>query len=784
MAHIVIKNLQKAYSSGNGKKLLAIDIDDLTIPLGGIIAIVGGSGSGKTTFLNLVGGLESIEKHPNYDTQVELKLNSQRRPSSLVSAVFKKSNTEGFPYNRVSYIFQEGYLIKQASLAVNLAITRRAAGLQADKESLEQLLDQAQLNDKNIETHLGKNLTDRTVTLSGGQQQRINIARALGRDPELVFADELSSSLDPQKAEDVMGELKNWVWDGEEPRSRERSELNRSILWVTHDYHLAAEFADALIVLNGGKAASGMKMPLEVNHLENTIDAADIKSWVESSKIPVEAISSGYPESVVADSINKVVPRPQRTISYARAAFQNIGAGVTLSLMEAFPERNYNHTSKIANISRLSRPLVGFSHWVRALQLASILALIMIIIYGREEVIHYFDEQLNDPTLRHVIVQQNSRELRQSVINDKSLKHLSDSIRDIKDITGKASIGVDESVAFGRFTEVVDVYPTGKTKIEKGFVPEVIFGIFERKEPVYATLNVHTMGEEGCDFGVASKKPQDIMPYADRLEVIVTRKYIEDFKRMYNINLCHKPYLDLYDFGSKPVKFKVVGFIDKAPADGYDRFDALIDVDIWKNWYSGMGKPIYSSFSRAAVYFNPVNHKGVIEELGKRSFSFDEEIVSKFNRLIGTASQLRNTFVVIAWLTLAVAATVAGGLIWGYLAQNAKSIAVLRAHNAWFWTLFSAIPFQVLLTFSFAVFYLAGFTFIWNYLVIGTSMPERLALLSDGAWSPDVISWHMITSTYAWVLGSLAVMVLVGWFCLVLWRLTHRNLAHELRQAY
>lgn len=780
MGFIRIKNLVKNFRADGDASPPAVSIESLIIPLGGIVAIVGGSGSGKTTLLNLLGGLEPLDTSSDKERVLDLKLSTEHETRHLHSTRGFQSQ---FPYEKASYIFQEGYLLKQASIALNLAITRRAAGLSSDGPALEALLERAKLND--VESlHRVKTPADRTVTLSGGQQQRINIARALGREPELVFADELSSSLDPHKADAVLSELKQWVWEGADTAG-ERTRLTRTILWVTHDYHLAAKYADALIVLKDGGVAGGLKSPIEVRSLNDAISAESIATWVEKGP------PSGLPVACDGDSIDpklfttEPLLRSNREVS-GLSSLRNLGAGVALSLMEAFPERAASRSTIIETVKKVMRPVIGFAHWVRAVQLAAVLALIMIIIYGKQEVIAYFDAQLNDPSLRHVIVQQNSRELQKSSLDEASIRELNDIIRAIKTPAGVPALGDDVDSVFGRFTEVLDVYPTGETRIEPGYVPEAVVGVLDRQEPVYQTLAVHPLNEADrrCAFDAPTVQPDELMPYADRLQVIVTRQYLADYKRMYQRNLCETPWLDFYDYGPEPLKFQVVGFVDSPPADGYDRFDILLDVDIWNTWYARMNKPVFRSFSRAAVYFNQSNHQGVIDELVTRAFAFDTEIVNKFSRLIGTAAQLRNTFVVIAWLTLAVAATVASGLIWSYLAQNAKSIAVLRAHNAWFWPLFSAIPFQVLLTFCYSLFYLAAFAFVWNFLVITTPLSAYLSELTAGAWMADVITWQTVSGTLNWVFGSLLVMILVGWICLMSWRLCHRNLAHELRQAY
>jgi len=276
--------------------------------------------------------------------------------------------------------------------------------------------------------------------------------------------------------------------------------------------------------------------------------------------------------------------------------------------------------------------------------------------------------------------------------------------------------------------------------------------------------------------------PAELIPYDDELVVILSKRYLEESAEMFDIDLCTHPYLDFWDRDTRT--FRIVGFVDQPPADGFDVFDAIIQTDVWRTWYSGMNKREINNLSRAAVYFNQQNHSGVIDKLFDRSFAFDQEIVNKFKRLLTTAAQLRNTFAVLTWLSLIVAITVAAGLIWAYLANNAKSIAVLRAHNAWFWPLVSAIPFQLVLAFSYAILYLFLGAVCWNILVTLPGFVPFITHWTGGHWVPSSLNWHHVQSSGQWLLISLVGMVLVGWICLGLWHVTHRRLAHELRQAY
>lgn len=772
-----IRNLKKDYNPQEVMQPAAINIAQLDIELGGIIAIVGGSGSGKTTFLNLISGLEDFDRDSKLNTVLDLQLPGD---SDLIQL------SQSFPHDRVSYIFQQGYLLSQASIGINLAMTRRAAGLRADAKSLDNLLSMAQLHDSDDKSNLArKSLKDRALTLSGGQQQRINIARALGREPVLLFADELSSSLDPHKAHLVLTELRNWLWQGQNHNTGSRINLQRTMLWVTHDYELACDYADAIIVLHEGRVAEHCERPIECNTNQPSICSTDLLDWVHTGRVPQRyAQSDSKPEiespplqSSAADHDGSNAKSQQ--LSPLESVLGNIGSGIALSWLEAYPLPRPSGSAIVRVVRQVCRPLFGFSHWVRALQLAAVLSLIMIITYGRNEVIEYFDSQLNDPSLRHVIVQQNTKELQRSVIDDDSLESLSMSIGDLSGPKAHA-----EKSAFGRFTESVDVYPEGIDLINPGYIAEITIGILDRDEPAYKALEVVPLDEAspGCNSDVTIM-PGELIPYADELTLIVSQSYIQEVKNIYDTDLCANPFLDLWDAGT-PRTFRVVGYVPNPPADGYDHFDAMMQIGVWRNWVSLVGKSQIESFSRAAVYFTQSNHKGVIAELYARAFAFDREIISKFERLIGTAAKLRNTFLVISWLTLAVAATVAAGLIWSYLAQNSKSIAVLRAHAAWVWPLAAAIPFQLLLTFSYSVAYIAITISLWNWLVDHSGLAMQVANMTGGTWLPSRLTWPMIETTLPWVLGSLVVMLLVGWVCLFVWRVTHHRLAHELRQAY
>ena len=803
---IRLRHVRKRYARGEADASAALAVDSLDIPLGGIVAIVGGSGSGKSTLLNLLGGLEAPDRGAGPAPRLDLRLPGERTAHRIAAG-------DPYPRRRASYVFQQGYLLSQASIGLNLEITRRAAGHRVDDAALRALGRAARLDlvgggDRvggtgdgvGGESGRAKRLGDRAVTLSGGQQQRLNIARALGREPAILFADEPTSSLDPRTAAEVLETLACWV-RGIEPQadgaaaarprttartrsplgSPERCALERTMIWVTHDYPLACRFADALIVLAPGRPMPDLETPIELDRSgAGRVTPADIESWLRAERLPPaltertlplpERVPSPRAPAATPSGDGGPVPRgdagampcedvpplpaARPPASGAGPILANMLAGIRLSWMEAFRDGRFTHSA-------------------RALQLAAVLALILIVTHGQQAVIGYFDAALADPSLRHVIVQQNMRDLSRSAIDADSLAALDAEILD--DAASRR--------AFGRFSETVELYPEGVDTIARGFVAQAEIGILEKAEPVYAALEVLPLGDgvPGC-ASTDRVPPGALIDYADELVLIVSRRYVEEYRKMYGVDLCAEPRIDVWD-ANDPLTFRVVGVAERMPADGYERFDALMQADVWRTWVSRVGKPLLGTYSRAAVYFDRDDHGRVLDALRARAFAFDDEIVSKFERLITTAASLRNTFMAITWLSLGVAVTVAAGLIWSYLSQNAKAIALLRAHDAWRAPLVAAIPFQLTLTFAASLAALLVAVLGWNVAIGLEPVRAAIARLAGGRVELAPVPAHLLADSVPTLALTYAAVVAVGLASLFAWRALHPSLAHELRET-
>lgn len=195
----------------------AFETDNLELAAGKLIAIVGNSGSGKSTFLKLIGGITSPTSGDVYFEG--LKLNGAK-PKAI----------ENYYQRSIDIIFQEFNLLANLSVSDNLGLLK-AVNKQITDEQISQLLSELEIAD----------VSDKLASqLSGGEAQRVAIARALLKETKVILADEPTGSLDMRNTERVMSIFQRLAKDG------------KSIVYVTHDLHLAAK-ADQIYVISDGK---------------------------------------------------------------------------------------------------------------------------------------------------------------------------------------------------------------------------------------------------------------------------------------------------------------------------------------------------------------------------------------------------------------------------------------------------------------------------------------------------------------------------------------------------
>lgn len=204
-----VRDLRKAYRTPQGRKTTVVDVPAFTLARGEQVAIRGASGSGKTTFLNLLGGI----LRPDAGT-VRV---SGRNLSALGPAQRDRVRAES-----IGYVFQTFNLLQGYSALENV-LMGMMFGPGADVERARDLLDRV---------GLATRMHHRPRALSVGQQQRVAVARALAASPSLVLADEPTGNLDPNRAAEAMALIRALC--------RERG---AALLVVSHGREILRRFA-------------------------------------------------------------------------------------------------------------------------------------------------------------------------------------------------------------------------------------------------------------------------------------------------------------------------------------------------------------------------------------------------------------------------------------------------------------------------------------------------------------------------------------------------------------
>ncbi|MCL2488136.1 MAG: ATP-binding cassette domain-containing protein [Oscillospiraceae bacterium] len=217
-----LKHIRKVYTVGDIK---TVALDDINVAFREreFVAILGASGSGKTTCLNIVGGLD------RYDSgEMTIKGKNTRD--------FRDKDWDAYRNNSIGFVFQSYNLITHISIVDNVEMSMTLSGVSGAEKRRRavEVLERVGLKD-----HLHK----KPNQLSGGQMQRVAIARALVNNPEILLCDEPTGALDSTTSVQIMDLIKEIAKD-------------RLVIMVTHNARIAEKYADRIIQFEDGLIVS------------------------------------------------------------------------------------------------------------------------------------------------------------------------------------------------------------------------------------------------------------------------------------------------------------------------------------------------------------------------------------------------------------------------------------------------------------------------------------------------------------------------------------------------
>ena len=232
MSYVEFKDVKKVYKTGEVEINALRDVD-FEIEKGEFCVIVGASGAGKTTILNILGGMDTL-------TSGSVKLDGRE-----ISTLNKRQLTAYRRYD-VGFVFQFYNLVQNLTALENVELA---------SEICRDPLDPAQTL---TSVGLGERLNNFPAQLSGGEQQRVSIARALAKNPKLLLCDEPTGALDYKTGKQVLGLLQETC-----------RKTGRTVIVITHNTALTA-MADRVIQVRSGQIVSNKvnEHPVPVEEIE------------------------------------------------------------------------------------------------------------------------------------------------------------------------------------------------------------------------------------------------------------------------------------------------------------------------------------------------------------------------------------------------------------------------------------------------------------------------------------------------------------------------------------
>lgn len=283
-----LKNITKSYKTGD---FIQNALKDVTLSFreNEFVAILGQSGSGKTTMLNIIGGLD---RYDSGDLVIDNKSTKH----------FKDKDWDAYRNHCIGFVFQSYNLITHITILANVEMGMTLSGVSASQRRAKAL---EVLDKVGLKEHAHK----KPNQLSGGQMQRVAIARALANDPDIILADEPTGALDSDTSVQIMELIQEIAKD-------------KLVIMVTHNPELADTYANRTIQLKDGEVLS------DTNPVKDSED--------QSTTFNIKKTSMSY-LTALRLSFNNIKTKKARTLltSFA-SSIGIIGIALILALSNGF----------------------------------------------------------------------------------------------------------------------------------------------------------------------------------------------------------------------------------------------------------------------------------------------------------------------------------------------------------------------------------------------------------------------------------------------------------------
>lgn len=622
-----------------------LDITDLVIRRNRLTVIVGKSGAGKSTLLNILAGLDR-----GSEVSRVLAAIGGEGLADLSKAQSKLSR-------KASYVFQQGHLLANGSLRLNLSLSANVVTTRDQQLSALEMAHLTEIGDAQD----GDILDLRCRQLSGGEQQRLNVARAFIRDPEVIFADEPSSSLDKDTAGRVVNSLKEWL----------ALRPGRSVIMVTHDRGLAM-LADDLIVLDDGHVGYQGPCPSSIEDLNGLVPTS-----IARNELPLASDD----QNVKFDA-----PEPGR-FSLLRDALELAVQNLILPRL-AVQGRRWRR----------------FSRWPSTLIYFFLFALLCGAVTTKRISDNYFNEAVSDPRITQIVLGGNTMFEQETRLTPERIADLNDSGSGMFNIPNTGVYPRDDGIA-----EEIVVHNHSSEEplsmIDERGRPRSRFSLsvlrLSSQEAVLDAMPL--LDAQGVPTG---RMIGPVMREADRrvgvIFIVLDIRYAEQLAANLATDMATVASGIRISRGGSRLKIELLGFYNEPVPDKGYVYQALMSLMSYREQLAATADAKLVNgdirkYVRVAMYFDHTQFGATEKALKETHFDYSRDNFAKLARLISVSATLN------AWMTFLVAGVAGGAAILffveaeGMMLHMRRSSLILIAQGVPSWVLAVTVWIQLAL---------------------------------------------------------------------------------------